>query len=359
MAQFFSRLSYSLGNEDCRTEHEALKIKPGDKVVCITASGDRPLHLLLADVGEIVTVDANPCQNHLFLLKKTALQELSYDRYAAFLGVEAMDDRLAIWETMREKLPDDSRLFWDQRWKMIEEGVLYQGSLEKWCTRGSKLFKFWRGKKIDKLFGFCHIEDQKEFLAEWETTYLKKAFDLFLHPAVTRVILRDPGLYENLGEGIRAGEYVYQKFHNYLRRHLAKDSLLASLVLRGKANKESLPPYLSRLGAALIRSRLGKISYEDLDILSYLKKQPDSSIDIYSLSDIASYIDKESFGELAQHVVRTAKPGARFCMRQFLSKQEIPEEFSSSIQRDPELEKRLEEEDRCFVYRFTVGTVVK
>ncbi|HKZ00179.1 MAG TPA: DUF3419 family protein, partial [Rhabdochlamydiaceae bacterium] len=68
MANFYSRLSYSFGNEDWITELEALRIKPGDRVVCITASGDRPLHLLLADLGELVSVDANPFQNHLFEL---------------------------------------------------------------------------------------------------------------------------------------------------------------------------------------------------------------------------------------------------------------------------------------------------
>ena len=69
MAKFFKRLSYSIGNEDWETEREALSIQADDKVLCITASGDRPLNLLMNECREIVSIDANPVQNYLLELK--------------------------------------------------------------------------------------------------------------------------------------------------------------------------------------------------------------------------------------------------------------------------------------------------
>jgi len=359
MSQLFSQLSYSLGNEDCRTEHEALKIQPGDRVVCITASGDRPLHLLLADAGEVIAVDANTSHNHLFVLKKIALRELNYDQYAGFLGVIPMDNRLEILETFWEKIPLDCREFWELRLKMIGKGVLYQGRMEKWCGRLSKLLRIFRGEKVKQLFQFHHIDEQTDFLSTWETKGLKRLFNFCFHPWIAKLMFRDPGLYDHLGEGIKPADYIYDRFHEYLRRHLAKDSPLLSLALHGKAGKENLPPYLSRLGAALIRSRLDRISHVDADILSYLKTQPDHSIDVFSLSSIASYLDKSSFDALMKEIMRTAKQGARFCMRQFMSNREIPADFKFSMVCDPHLEKKLQEEDRTFVYRFTVGTIRK
>ncbi len=359
MAQNFSQLSYSLGNEDCRTEHEALKIQPGDRIVCITASGDRPLHLLLADAGEVIAVDANASHNHLLLLKKTALKELSYDHYAGFLGVNPTDNRLETWENLSEKLPEDTRKFWESRLNLVEKGVLYQGRMEKWCRRFSKFLRMFRGKKIEQLFHFRHIDEQNEFLSTWETKGLKRLFNICLHPWMAKILIGDPALYEHLGEGVRPADYIYHRFHNYLKRHLAKDSPLLSLVLHGKAGKENLPPYLSRLGAALIRSRLERISHIDTDLLSYLKTQPDHSIDIFSLSTIPSYLDKGRFDELLKEILRTGKQGARFCMRQFMSKHEIPQDLSFSMVRDSHLEKKLEDEDRTFVYSFTAGTVRK
>lgn len=63
MGLFYSRLSYSIGNEDWKTEQKALQITPEDRILCVTASGDRPLNLLYSNCKEIVSVDANPFKN--------------------------------------------------------------------------------------------------------------------------------------------------------------------------------------------------------------------------------------------------------------------------------------------------------
>jgi S-adenosylmethionine-diacylglycerol 3-amino-3-carboxypropyl transferase len=337
-------MRYSLGNEDCRTEHEALKIRPGDRVVCVTSSGDRPLHLLLADASEVACIDPNPAHNQLLALKKAALKELSYEQYLAFLGLVPSDNRYEMWLQIRKALPNTSQIFWDQKYRLIEKGILYQGSIEKWCRRIARVFKLVRKQKVAKLFSFTDIDKQREFLEEWDTKWVKNVCNI-----VTKMLI--PGNSNN--------DYLYSRVQNYLKRHLAKDSPLLSLALRGKISNENLPPYLSRLGAALIRSRLERMSHEDSDILSYLKNQPSSSIDVFSLSDVSSYVDEKQFEEIVIEMVRTAKQGARFCLRQLLSEHRIPEVLQFSIRRDPHLEKKLEEEDRTFVYRFTIGTIQK
>lgn len=58
-------------------------------------------------------------------------------------------------------------------------------------------------------------------------------------------------------------------------------------------------------------------------------------------------------------ILRAAKPGAKFCLRQFLTLHKIPEPLVSHFKRDKNLEKELEDEDSCFIYRFFVGDVVK
>ena len=339
MPEFSSQLNYSLCNEDCRTEHEALRISSGDRVVCVTAGGDRPLHLLLADAGEVISVDANPWHQQLLMLKKTALRELSYDHYAGFLGVVPMGNRQEIWEQIGEKLPEESREFWQLRTHMIQKGILYQGRIERWCRGLSKIFKIYLGKNLERLFQFRHIDEQNEFLSTWNTKGLKTLSKLGLHPWIAKYFIGDPLLSKSVKTGVKPAEYLFDRFHEYLKRHLAKDSHLLSLALTGKVGKDHLPPYLSRLGTALIRSRIDKLSQENTDILSYLKTQPDSSIDAFSLSSTASYLDKERFYELMQEMARTAKHGARFCLREFLSPLEIPEDLRFCIVRDPHLKK--------------------
>jgi len=56
-------------------------------------------------------------------------------------------------------------------------------------------------------------------------------------------------------------------------------------------------------------------------------------------------------------LVRAAAPGARFCIREFLTAHRFPER--PDLLREPDLEEELRREDRAFAYRFIVGTVVK
>ena len=127
MAGYFSRLSYSFGNEDWSTEAKALQVRPGDRVACITASGDRPLHILLHDCAEVVAIDANPAQNHLLNLKVAALGQLSYEEYLAFLGALPHPERLAVLHRLNPLLPPEARHFWNSNSDMIKKGVLFQG----------------------------------------------------------------------------------------------------------------------------------------------------------------------------------------------------------------------------------------
>ena len=55
--------------------------------------------------------------------------------------------------------------------------------------------------------------------------------------------------------------------------------------------------------------------------------------------------------------MKSAKPGARFCLRQFMSAYDIPDDLQPYFTRDTSLEKHLECMDNCFIYRFYVGTI--
>ena len=110
MASFFHRISYSFGNEDWRTEEKALAIEPGDRVVAVTASGDRPLHCLLGDPREVVAVDANANQNHVLRLKIAEMRQLDYERYVAFLGARPCKHRNELFAEVRKGLDAEETL---------------------------------------------------------------------------------------------------------------------------------------------------------------------------------------------------------------------------------------------------------
>lgn len=360
MSNFYSRLSYSFGNEDWKTEQKALRIQPHHRLLCITASGDRPLNLLSQELTELVSIDTNPMQNALFDLKRAALKKLDYSDYLAFLGATPHPNRLKTFSQLEPELSSTSIALWSRHPHKIAQGVLYEGAVEKCLHKVSKALRLLRGDKIDGLFSCTSLPAQRLYLKEhWHTALWKATFHITLHPWVFRILLNDPGLYAYVDHDIHIGKHFYNKLHGALHRFLAKESMLLSLIFRGVVEKEHFPPYLTSHAFHKIKRRLDRVSYQTTDMHSFLEKTPANHFDGFSCSDIASYMSKENFDKIVRGIVRTAKPGARFCIRQFLSKHQIPADLIPHLRRDFALEKELEQEDRCFVYSFLCGTIRK
>lgn len=360
MESFYKRLSYSIGNEDWRTEQKALRINPQDRVLAVTASGDRPLNLLAAGCKELVAVDANASQTALLDLKFAAINHLDYDHYVAFLGITPSKHRVDTLRKLSHALQPKSHAFWKQHLDKIQKGVIYSGFTEKWLYATSVFVRLFRKKKIDRLFAFDSIEEQAEFVRkEWMCKSWKGAFDLFFHPACTRLFFRDPGLYRYVDPSVRPSDYFYTHMNNALLRFKAKESIIISLILQGRVFEEAYSPYLTQRGLMKIQENHSRLTFKTQNLLSYLEEAPSESFDCFSLSDVASYLSLEDFERLTKSLARVAKPGARFCIRQFLSRYTLPRELSEHFERDPDLEHALEKEDRCFLYRFMVGRVKK
>lgn len=360
MDNFFSRLSYSLGNEDWVTEQQALQIQPHDTVLCITASGDRPLNLLNNECSKIISIDANPIQNYLLELKVAAMQVFDYEHYLSFLGGMENRNRKEDFKRLLPYLSQEAAEFWMKNQKMILNGVLYQGSIEKLTKVISVVVGLLRRKNIKKLFAIDDLEEQRRFVKEhWDKKWWRKVFELVLNPSISKhIVSDDPGLV-NVGTSIKPGTYIYDRMLACLDRGLAKQNALFSLIFQGHVPAEAFSPYLTKEGTRNIKKRINRLKIQTGEVVQYLESIDQPTFDCFSLSDIASYMDYPHFERLLKAIYKTAKPGARFCIRQFMSSQQMPKEIQPFFVRDVSLEKKLEKEDRCFLYRFLTGTIYK
>lgn len=357
---FFTRLNYSFGNEDWETELKALGLKSSSRVLCVTASGDRPLHLMLDNPAKITAIDANVIQNHLLNLKYTALQSLDYNDYLGFLGAVASNKREFLYQKISKKLESSSASFWNKHPNMILDGVLYQGHIERFTRYVAAASSILRPYKTKKLFEINNINDQRAFIKnEWDTVPLRKVFDLVLSRRISKTITIDPGLYSNIPSELRLGHYIYDRMLLILDKCLARENLLVSLIFRGFVGLEAMPAYLQQEGLQKIKESKTTLEIITDDMIKHMENALPSTYDAFSLSDVASYIDQEKFNRMVTGMYHSASPGARFCIRQFSSNHQIPPGLADRLVRDHALEKQLEKEDKCFIYRFMVGKVVK
>jgi len=358
--EFFKHLNYSLGNEDWNVEEQALRVNPGDTVVCVTASGDRPLHLLMTDCAEIISIDMNHIQNYLLELKLAAISQLDFDKYLAFLGCTPCSHRMSMFMQLKSSLSPDASRFWLRNPKMIARGIIYQGMIERITNYGGKFLHLLRRKKIKKLLAFTDLDEQREFIQQhWDTPFWRKLFETLINPKFSRLLLNDPGLNLYTEYASKPGIYINQRMTRYLNHHLARKSPLLQLILTGKVIPDAYFPYLTEDGYNKIRRDSSRLKFMTGNIVEYLNKHKDSHIDCFSLSDIASYMPQETFEVLLRGIQYSARPGARFCMREFISKRYIPAELKAVFHRETSLEQKLELEETNFVYRFMVGEIRK
>ncbi len=293
-------------------------------------------------------------------LKSAAIAEFDYEDYLAFMGIHDHPNRQHLFQKIVDQLPPDTKDYWTKQSKLITNGVIYQGTVERLLFWVSKAIRTLRGSKVDELFAFDDLEQQRAFVnSEWETPSWKKSLELALNPVLSRLFVKDPGLYLSVDSSFSPGLYIHQRLNAYLNRHLAKKSPLLSLLLKGKVEKEAFSPHLLERGTKRIRSRLNRLTSKTANFVDYLESIEEEKFDRFSVSDVASYLTAPDFERLIQAIFKTAKPGARFCMRQFLSGHQLPKPFLPHFKRDHGLEEELQKQDNCFVYRFITGEIIK
>jgi len=357
---FYNRLNYSLGNEDWHVEEQALNVKTNDKIVCVTASGDRPMHLLLTDCEKVSAIDMNPIQNYLLELKLAAISCLDYDDYLAFIGCDKSDNRLKTFLKLKKFMSNEAFQFWKKNRGLIKKGVIFQGKVEKLTKATSKLLNLLGHKQIKKLFSFNDLGEQRNFISkEWNASLWEKVFQISLSPKLVRIFINDPGIISHIEPDINPGNYIYSRILQYLDQNVAKNSALLQLVLTGKLTKEAYFPYLTFDGYTKIRENTSKINIKTGNVIDYVTESQNGSYDCFSMSDIASYMPQDSFDKLVRGINHAAAPGARFCLRKLMSNHTMPREIEKNFVRNTELENKLEKEESNFVYKFIVGEIIK
>jgi len=355
----FSRtLNYSSVNEDWRTELAALRPNAGDRVLCVTGSGDRPLDLLAAESLTVVSIDRNEAQNHLLRLKIAAMRRLPFDEYTAFLGLVRASPgwRRATLGRIASDLSHDAEAYWKQRVAAVEAGVLYEGRFERYFRRIGRLMRLLRWTSVDELFSFHDIEAQRRFVQErWDTPVWRTVYRVVLCPLVSRLFLCDPAYYSHVS--VPVGDTLYGRMHDALMRNLARDNFMVSLVLRGVLPVTDLPPYLTPAGYERIRPRLDSLEIVHADVVEYVRRADVGRFSGFSLSDVPSYLAEPDFQRLLTGVVERSEPGARVVIRQFLTRYRLPDDVEGRLERAPALERRLAVEDRSFGYEFIVAEV--
>lgn len=351
---------YSTCDEDSYSELRALDIASNDRVLSVTGSGCRTLSLLACNPKHLISVDYSPGQSYLLELKLAAIRSLSYEMLLQFFGVEDCSNRWNIFCSFEEKISTQaSAYFRDNRWA-IEQGILFAGRHELFYVRFVAPFmRLLYGKQLEQIAKASTLEEQQEIYSKQISGFLwNLLIRVGFSPWSIQTILNDPQYVVEMN--VDVGDYLIERLNHTFTHHLVRDNHWTSFMFYGKyLGRRCLPHFLLEENYHAIRKATTRFDIVTANLIEYIKKMPEQSVDKYSLSDVTSCIDRPTFETLMHEVVRTSENQGKLCYRNFLNKQSIPSDLGNILQRDSELSASLDRDDLAFAYSFEVAQISK
>ena len=352
---------FSSCNEDSGSELRAFGDLSGKHVLCITAGGGRVLNLLVGQPEVIWAVDLNPVQNYLFELKVAGMRELDHDGYLRFLGARESSDRLSVYQRIRGALSEGARRFFDAHPALIDDGILFQGRLERYFARISRVLQWTQSLGVRALFECEDIEQQRAWLRRLDTTFFRVLCETACRRSVLRAFSGDPGFYRYVPPEVELHRVIYGGVLEHFRHHLARNNPLMQTIFHGRfIHEPALPHYLNAASYERVRAALAKVKLSIItaSMDQALEQAGPAAFDAMSLSDISSYLDDSAHHRLFADVLNAARPGAIICSRSNIHHRPLAPDQAAQLQRDRQLERELAISDHSCVHKFLIGQVI-
>ncbi len=351
------RLYFAQVREDPLLEIEALAPGADDSLVVVGSGGCTALSLLAAGAGRVAAVDLNRSQNHLIELKLAAVRSLPRETLLGALGGSKWRraDRVDAYAALRGLLSPAARGYWDARRSTIERGVLDAGVTERFIrgvVAALQLLVHPRSR-LERLLACASIDEQRAlFEREWDTRRWRAFFQVLLNRIVFRRAY-DPAFFAHLEQPSFAAHFRSRAEYT-LTRLSVRDNYFLHQMLTGAYPAQAadgVPPYLSEAGSRAVSAASDALTLVDGSVTDYLKTLPDASVTGYALSNICEWLTPAAIDALFAQVVRTARPEARLCFRNFVGWTEVPERWRAFVAEDRALGERLIARDRSVVQR--------
>lgn len=325
---YFSKLNYTLANEDSNLEYQMVREHKPEKVLSVCGSGGRSIPLVAHCQKELLICDL---AHEQLLLAKHRLASYSlayrdfliYWGFAPFSAKENCGIRREIFEQLG--LDNDTRSYFTKLYQDHEyESILYQGSWEKTFTGVPLTLKKVIGDAYDKIFEFKDFEKQKR--------YFDKALQDPLWLAVPRMVLKAFGnaaffnafLYKGNFAKKNLPESHYEIYRTAYRRlfyqGLTRSNFFLQLSFLGKiaypeANPvEAKEEFFPEIVEGLERCRVG---FEQKDLIE-CARESQTGFDFVSFSDVPSYFSGAEEQNYLQRLKQGLRPGALVVVRCYL-----------------------------------------
>jgi S-adenosylmethionine-diacylglycerol 3-amino-3-carboxypropyl transferase len=339
--------------EDPEILMEALNVTARDDVLSIASGGDNSFALLLNHPKSLTAIDRNPAQLFLVELKMRAIQGFEFDDFIRFIGVRPCQKRRQLYASLRARLGEEARDYWDMRKEEIEKGVIHSGRFERYFSifRQIVLPLIHSQKTIREFLSAASLKEQEVFYDKvWSNRRWRCFFRVFFGKFLLGHLGRDPSFFRYVTlEAI--GKELLRRTRWGLTEIPIATNYFAEYILTGNyRNTETAHPYLRESNFRSLKEYIGDLQLICNSLEEYLKKLPPESISKFNLSDIFEYMSDEVFEMTLKEILRVAREGSRLAYWTLFIPRPLPPRLTGRIRLRSFAPGRNEGTGRTFFY---------
>ncbi len=358
MSQLF-RYGFALEND--RLDGRALDL-PGGAFLSIASGGEVPLGLLAQGADEVTALDISPEQLHLVHLKLATVVSLLREDAISFLGYLPAEasQRLSWYRTVRSALDSESLAFWDSQQVFVKRGAIHGARLGRYMRHIGWVIRTFVAAGTRALFECRTLAEQEEvFRRYFETSWLRRAFQVVFHPTLFTAFGTDPQSLTHRERQESFGEYCFGVMRVGMTGTPIRQNHVMQLLLLGRViSPDSVPVFLSEEGFPEVRTRAGGLETIRADITAFLGGETvPGPFDGFDLSNLPDWLSQSEFERVLRGVVRASKKKARLLTRQMHVRRAIPEDLQGTILVDDDLGRELRKDEMLPIWDLIPASV--
>lgn len=345
----FDIIRYAQVWEDAEILNEALQINEQDSILSIASAGENALSMLIKNPNKVYAIDLNKNQIACTEFKKVCYKYLDYQECMKAIGVFEEENRMKIYDKIKEYLSEQTREYLDNNLEYIKMGIIHSGKFEKYFqTFGQKVLPVIHSKKTRKeLLEEKTREQRVEFYnKKWNNIRWKMLFRIFFSRTVMGKLGRDKAFFRYVN--VNVAEHILQRTKYALTELDTSKNSYLHYIINGKYDK-ILPVAYREENFETIKNNIDKLILLSETVETFVDRDDVENITKYNLSDIFEYMDDNQMCKIIEKIFTKSTTGTRIAYWNMLSDKRASKYFDNLEYKEKE-SKELLNKDKAFFY---------
>ena len=321
-------------------------------------AGENALSMLVKNPKKVYAIDLNKNQIMCTEFKIVCYKYLEYDECMELIGVFEKEDRLQLYDQIKDKLSQDARKYFDENIEIVKQGIIHSGKFENYFhIFAKKVLPLIHSKKTrDELLAKKTREERIQFYdKKWNNLRWKLLFRIFFSRTVMGKLGRDKAFFRYVN--VNVPEHILKRTQYAFTELDTSENSYLYYIFNSKYDKV-LPVAYRKENFEIIKKNIDNIVLLSESVETFIDRDDIDYISKYNLSDIFEYMSDEQMCKIFEKMFTKSKHGSKIAYWNMLSDKRASKYFDN-LKYDEEKSKQLLEKDKAFFYsKFILEEIV-